>query len=215
MKNPTHIKKAIQLGVVALIAFMVSAPFGAEAHEIDRKSGFYFGVAGMATGLDADDTLDDTFAVEEGGGGLNFRAGWLFNPKFSLEVTLGGQLHDTSENNIIAGLGMINLFGYYHFRSDQHLRPYVKGGVGGYGLNFGEKKETDATYPRVQGAGLAFGGGIEYFLGSHFSLGADVTHHIVNYERKEIDLGDGVIQGTELNEQGSASQFSLFLTIYI
>lgn len=215
MTTRPSIKRLIQFSVLGLFVAGIMYPPSASAHDIDRKSGFYFGGALMGASLDADDTLDDNFVIEEGGGGINFRIGWLFNPKFSLEVVLGGQVHETSADNIVAGLGMIDLVAYYHFRGDQHLRPFVKGGVGAYGLNFAEEDDTGANLPRVTGGGLVFGGGLEYFLGRHFSLGADLTHHIINYERKEIDLGDGLIQGNELDEQGAATQLGVFMTIYI
>ena len=215
MKNKTDIQQKLQRSVLAAVAVLVLTAASASAHEINRASGFYFGASVMGTGLDANATHEQDFAINDGGGGLGLRIGWLFNPKFSLELALAAQAHETSDANIVAGLGSFDILAYYHFRGDQHLRPYVKGGFGGYGLGFGEEEESEANLPRIQGAGLVFGGGIEYFLGDHFSLGADFTHHIINYERKELDLGDGLIQGNELDETGSASSIGLFFTVYI
>ena len=53
------------------------------------------------------------FFVKDDGGGFLFRAGYGFNPVFSLELSVGGTCHDTSESRIDAGLGFIQVFALY------------------------------------------------------------------------------------------------------
>ena len=211
MTTKQYNQKLIQIGAVALVTLLFLGATRAAAHEITRERGVYLGVMLLGSSLDADDTLDDEFIINDDGGGISIRLGYLFNPKFSLELALGGHGHETSDPAVDAVLGTLNLFGYYHFAPGRHFRPFIKGGIGGYGLGF----ESDENKPSVSGGGLAFGGGFEYFLTNHFTLGLDLTHHIIKYAEKEIDLGGGVTQGTEIDEKGSATTLGLFLTLYI
>jgi opacity protein-like surface antigen len=131
------------------------------------------------------------------------------NPVFSLELSLGGAAHETSDPRIDATLGMFQIFAKYRFAPGQDFRPYIKGGLGGYELRL-EEQNVSAS---INGGGLAFGGGFDYFFTPHFSLGMDITHNVINYEEFNFSAG-GFSVGMEIDEEGSMTSLGLNLTAH-
>jgi outer membrane protein W len=206
LRAPQH-ARVIIYGLIALILLIAST---ADAHRINRRSGFYLGVSAASSSVDANAVAPQEITIAEDGGAIELRAGYLFNPKFSLEFALSGHGHQTSVDSLDAGVGTVHINAYYHFRGDKHFRPYIKGGLGVYGLGF----EATDDIPTVSGPGLAFGAGLEYLISSHVSFGLDVTHHIINYSQSEETLGGGLTQRNDIDEDGTLTTVGLGMNIY-
>jgi opacity protein-like surface antigen len=175
-----------------------------EKPKIKGGKGFYLGLRFIGSSLHVDETGDDVFFVKDDGGGAELLFGYGFNDVFSLELSLGGANHDTSDPRISADFGFFNIFAQYRFAPGRSFRPYIKGGLGGYVLDLKE----DTISASVSGGGLAFGGGFDYFFTRHFSIGADFTHKIINYDQAELRLGDSTF-GTAIDEEGAQSSLGL------
>jgi hypothetical protein len=104
---------------------------------------------------------------------------------------------------------MAQIFAHYRFAPGKPFRPYIKGGLGGYGLRL-EQGDLNAN---IRGGGIALGGGFDYFFSRHFSIGVDFTHNIINYNEVEFSLG-GASFATEVDEEGAMSSLGLGLTYY-
>lgn len=200
---------AILAALALFVCTMMSASF-LSAHEVeDASQGFYLGLTLMGSSIHADDTIDEVFTVEDDGGGAQLQVGYHFTPAFALELSLGGANHETNVQDLDADLGLAQIFAVYRFVPGQQFRPYIKGGIGGYGLTF-DGNGGDVT---AKGGGLAFGGGFSFFFTPHFALGVDFTHNIIRYEEIELSFEDITI-GTEIDEEGSMSSLGLSFSYF-
>lgn len=181
----------------------------AEQIETDSGKGFYLGIRFIGSSLHVDETDEDVFFVKDDGGGVQFQTGYRFNRVFSLKLSFVGASHDTSDPKISAGFGLFQLFALYRFAPENPFRPYIKGGIGGYGLTL----ESGDLEAKAQGGGVAFGGGFDYFFSRHFSIGVDFTHNIIEYNEVEFKFGATTI-GSEIDEEGAMSSLGLGLTYY-
>jgi opacity protein-like surface antigen len=196
----------------ALIILLLSAvPLFAddEAGANQSGKGFLLGLRLSGSSLHVDDKDDSDFFIKDEGSGIHLEFGYRFNPVFSLELSMGGAAHDTSDPRIDATLAMVQIFAKYRFAPGLDFRPYIKGGLGGYGLRL---KEQDVE-ARIEGSGLAFGGGFDYFFTPHFSLGMDITHNVINYKEFNFAAG-GFSVGMEIDEEGTMTSLGLNLTFY-
>jgi hypothetical protein len=205
-----HPTLAPAAAAVALAVVIILSAGPADAHEVTREKGFYLGAKFVGSSLHVDDDGDQVFKVKDDGGGLMLIAGYSFNRVFSLEMAFGGVGHETSVQTIDATLGTVQLFLHYRFRPGHPFRPYVKGGLGAYGLRLSDGTAT----ARIEGGGIPLGGGFDYFFSNHFSLGVDLVHNIISYDAITFDLGDGDTVGFDLDEQGAMTTFGLSLTGY-
>jgi outer membrane protein W len=210
--NITSSGKAFLISCAAvLILLLNAAPLFAEedANAGVRDKGFLLGLRLYGSSLHVDDEADSDFFIKDEGGGIHLEFGYSFNPVFSLELSLGGAAHETSDPRIDATLAMFQIFAKYRFVPGRDFRPYIKGGLGGYELRL-EEENVNAS---IEGGGLAFGGGFDYFLTPHFSLGMDITHNVINYEEFNIAAG-GFSVGMEIDEEGSMTSLGLNLTFH-
>jgi len=192
---------------IASIAFaaiaLIAAASPCRAHEITREKGFYLGLRLSTSNLHTDDETQE-FRVDKNGGGLQLLAGYSFNRVFSLEFDILGAGHQTTSPDIEARFGGFELFAHYRWRPGHAFRPYVKGGLGAYGIGLDAGGESvNAT-----GGGVPLGGGFDYFFTNHFSLGVDVTHRIVEYDQVQVDLGGSTV-GFDIDEDGAQTALSL------
>lgn len=203
-------KSIVTLAAVALFICALSNATLLYAHEVeDASPGFYLGLTLMGSSLHADDTIDEVFTVKDDGGGAMLLLGYHFTPAFALELSAGGANHETNIQAIDADIGLLQIFALYRFAPGQQFRPYIKGGIGGYGLSFnGDGGDVTAT-----GGGLAFGGGFSFFFTPHFALGLDLTHNIIKYDQIELSFDDITI-GTEIDEEGSMSSLGLSFSYF-
>jgi hypothetical protein len=220
----THIRRTRTPIVACLSALLIAAAMPASARvdgekpdaepsgerRVDRERGFYLGLRFIGSSLHVDDDGESAFFVKDDGGGLQLYAGYSFNRVFSLVMVAGGANHETSVQAIDANFGFLQILAHYRFQPGKSFRPYVKGGVGGYGL---ELTDNNASV-RIEGGGIPIGGGFDYFFSRHFSLGVDFTHNIINYDELEIDLGGGATAGFELDEEGAMTSLGLAIAYY-
>ncbi len=177
--------------------------------ESKAGKGFYLGVQFNGSSLHVDENDVDAFFVKDDGGGVQFRLGYRFNYVFALELAAGGASHDTSDQRVSADVGFVQLFAVYRFAPSSSFRPYIKGGLGGYGLSL---SEGDVSVD-VGGGGIAFGGGFEYYFSRHFALGVDFTHNMINYNELELRIGGSTV-GTEIDEEGAMSALGFSFGYY-
>ena len=208
--NNKKLIRSIMTVFVAVFTISITAAIPSSAQVDDRARGFYLGLKFIGSSLHVDDDGDNSFFVKDDGGGVQLHAGYSFNRVFSLELPLGGANHETSVQAIDANFGLVQLFAHYRFRPGRAFRPYIKGGFGGYTLELSDNKAS----VRVEGGGIPIGGGFDYFFSKHFSLGVDFTHNIINYNKLEIDLGDGATAGFDMDEEGAMTSLGLALAFY-
>lgn len=194
---------------LVLIGTVLPAASQGEGRALTPVKGFYLGMRFIGSSLHVDESANDFFFVEDDGGGVEFHGGYQFNDVFALELSLGAANHDTSDPRIDAGFGFFQVFALYRFAPAQPFRPYIKGGLGGYGLRL-EEGDAEAT---INGGGLALGAGFDYFFSRHFSLGVDFTHNIINYTEAEFRLGAAEVS-TEIDEDGAMTSLGLSLAYY-
>lgn len=190
---------ALAAAALIIISAAASPAYGAEAED---DNGFYLGLKLMGSSLHVDE--DEEAFIEDDGGGIQLDIGYRFNPTFALELGLGGATHETTVSGIDAQFMMVHILAFYRFVPDGPFRPYIKGGVGGYGL----RVEEDSASTSIEGAGLAIGGGFRYFFDGHFAIGLDLTHNIIHYDKGQVSLGGFSVE-TELDEDGSQTSLGL------
>ena len=190
------------------IAIVASVATASGAHEITREKGFYLGFRLSSSNLHTDDETQD-FRVDSNGGGLVLLAGYTFNRVFSLELDILGAGHQTTNADIDARFGGFELFAHYRWRPGHALRPYAKAGLGVYGVTLDDGSNSVS----VSGGGIPLGGGFDYFFTNHFSLGLDLTHHIIEYNQAEIDLGGNTV-GFDIDEDGAQTALGLAFNFY-
>jgi len=195
------------LGMLLAAVFLLATP--ARAQEEGRDKGFYLGLRFAASGLGVDDDGESGFFVKDDGGGVQLFTGYSFNPVFSLQLELGVASHETSVQAIDAGFGSFAILAHYRFAPGKNFRPFIKGGLGGYGLVLTDNQ----TEVRVEGGGAPIGGGFDFFFSRHFSLGVDFTYNIITYNKVTVDLGE-VTAGFDIDEDGAQSSLGLALTYY-
>jgi len=201
----THRGRA--LGLLVAAAMSLAAPAGAQEEGRDR--GFYLGLRFAASGLGVDDDGASGFFVKDDGGGVQLFTGYSFNPVFSLQLELGVAGHETSVQAIDAAFGSVALLAHYRFAPGRDFRPYIKGGLGGYGLVLTDNQAE----VRIEGGGVPIGGGFDFFFSRHFSLGVDFTYNIITYNKVTVDLGE-FTAGFDIDEDGAQSSLGLALAYY-
>lgn len=193
------------LARAAIFALLLAAPApGALAEAIEDEKGFHLGLKLMGSSLHADNLAGDEFFIKDDGGGVQLDIGYRFNRTFMLELSFGGAGHSTSVPAIDAQFVEGLLLGYYRFSPLRAFRPFLKGGFGGYSLTI----EEGAASARIEGGGIALGGGFRYFFSPHFSAGLDLTHNIIKYDTAGIDVG-GFTYEWEIDEDGAETSLGL------
>ncbi len=197
---------AILNAAAALLFLAAAMPSVAAASDVtEDRAGIYLGLKIIGSSLHVDE--DEDIFIEDDGGGLQLDFGYRFNPVFALELSFGGATHETIIPDIDANFYMVELLAYYRFLPDKPFRPFIKGGFGGYGLEI-EEGSVDA---KIEGGGLALGGGFRYFFSRHFALGLDLTHNMIKYDKGQLSLGEFSIE-TDLDEDGSQTSLGLTLS---
>jgi hypothetical protein len=202
----SSLKHAILL--LTLVALVLPAST-VHAQKEDRSRGFYLGIKFIASSLHVDEDGESDFFVKDDGGGIQLHAGYSFNRVFSLELAVGGANHETSVQSIDADFALFQLFVHYRFSPGRAFRPYIKGGVGGYGLVLKDNEKS----VRIDGGGVPLGGGFDYFFSKHFSLGVDLTHNIISYDEVKVDFGEPT-DGLDIDQAGAMTSLGLALAYY-
>jgi len=201
--------KAVRIQGMIIMAMVVLCfsllPNVARAEVVEDESGFCLGLAVEGTSLHTDANTG-VFHVKDHGGGARFSVGYRFNPVFTLELAVGASKHETSDTAIDARIASVQILGYYRFLPEKTLRPYLKGGIAGYGLVL----ESGSVSARMNGGGIAFGAGVRCFLTPQFSLGLDLTHNVIKYDEAKLSLGQFSYESS-IDEQGRLTTLGLIL----
>jgi len=185
-----------------LAAALVSVTFAAAANaqRVPDVRGLHLGAAVNATSIKLDETAfsDDQ---RENGYGANIYAGYNFTQNLGLLLSLtASNINDSDTEDF--GVAHIDFLGRASFPGRSAFVPYLEIGVGLVGAEYeveGEEVEL------VEGTGITFGGGLNYFftrrvaldLGFRFTTGEFGTAKIDN---REVEIGDGVgFNTTRLN----------------
>ena len=197
------------LGAILVLALLASAALPSAAQTEERDRGFYLGLTFIGSSLHVDDDGESAFFVKDDGHGAQLKAGYSINDVFSLELALGGARHDTSNPAIDARFMLVQIFAHYRFSPGKAFRPYIKGGFGGYALVL----DANVAEVQIDGGGVPIGGGFDYFFSKHFSLGVDLTHNIIQYDKVTFNL-QGADVGFDIDEEGSLSSLGRALAYY-
>lgn len=200
--GPTTKKWTSAIAAIIILASLASCPLRGET--VEDEKGFFLGLKIIGSSLHDDNSDGDDFYVKEDGGGLHLDFGYRFNPVFMLELSVGGATHDTSDPAISARSEVVQIMAHYRFSPERAFRPYIKGGFGGYALYL----EENPLSWRAEGGGIALGGGFRYFFSSYFSLGLDITHNIIRYDKAKLAF-EGFSYETEIDEDGSMTSFGI------
>jgi opacity protein-like surface antigen len=158
-------------------------------------SGFVF-VPGNwygGVGLFATRIIDQRGGPEqiEHGAGLSVYGGLRVNERLSLEATWLGSAHNpaTVSNGYYTETDYLILEGLtadakIHLDRSGQLDPYLQGGVGVYFLGR-EHFGIDAV-----GTGFQLGGGFDYWLADHWTLGLRLRYHGISMAPPEGNSGD-------------------------
>ncbi len=199
----SYVRTGAALCAASMCALLLlSSTAAAEVTEDDR--GFSLGVTLIGSSLHVDTDANEDLFIDDGGGGLALDVGYRFNPTFLLELCVGAANHNTSDPAIDARFEEVQVLGYYRFSPGSAFRPYLKGGFGGYGLHV----EEGSISTRVEGGGVALGGGFRYFFSPHFSIGLDLTHNIIRYDTATVSL-EGFSYEWAIDEDGAATTLGL------
>lgn len=193
---------------LSLIAALMFAGTAANAQVDGRDSGPYLGIRFVGSSLHVDNQ-DEGFFVKDDGGGITLLGGYSFNRVFSLELDITGLRHETSDPAIDADFAAVQIFAHYRFAPGHDFRPYIKGGLAGYSLSIND----GGLDVQANGGGVPLGGGFDYFFSPHFSLGADFTHNIINYEELSVAAEDIAVT-FDIDEEGAMSAVGLSLCYY-
>lgn len=202
MKKEAMIKRCgVIVAAFGLCFFLMAGDAIADVTE--DESGVCLGLTLAGASLHSDATSDE-FHVKDHGGALQLSLGYRFNPVFTLELAIGGSKHDTSVPSIDAGVASVQILGYYRFLPEKSFRPYLKGGFAGYSLVL----DAGSVDLRINGGGIAFGGGVRAFLSPIFSIGVDLTHNMIKYDDAKLSLGDLSFQSS-IEEHGRLTTLGL------
>jgi hypothetical protein len=190
------------LSTISIVCTAFHPAVAAEAME--DPTGFSLGLKLLGSSLHTGADPDAELLVKDDGGGVQLDFGYRFNPTFMLELSIGGATHNTSDPAIDARFESYQILAYYRFSPERAFRPYLKGGLGGYAFQI---DEGSASW-RVEGGGVALGGGFRYFFNPHFSLGLDLTHNTVAYNNAVVAF-EGLSYEWEIDEQGSETTLGL------
>jgi opacity protein-like surface antigen len=203
-------RKSIPITLVALTALCTICTVGTAfdraiaAEAAEDPTGFSLGLKFLGSSLHTGSDPDAEFLVKDDGGGVQLDFGYRFNPIFMLELSIGGANHETSDPAIDARFESYQILAYYRFSPERAFRPYLKGGLGGYALQI----DQGSLSWRVEGGGVALGGGFRYFFNPHFSLGLDITHNTVVYDNAVVAI-EGLSYEWEIDDQGSETALGL------
>lgn len=190
------------------------------------RSGFYFDVHGTWAQLGGDfdgNTLlvgsSDSIAVPDADSGLGFgiAAGHRWD-RYALELAFTLTTHEGSIPGAPGGdvdYGVLELNGRYFFRTEERLQPFVLGGIG-IAVATLEDASTDGVRvgdADLTGLELGLGGGLEYFLGEHWSLGLRALYRFTSFDEAEGVASDSGSIDDSVDGSGMALVFGTAFTL--
>jgi opacity protein-like surface antigen len=200
-------KRALILIALALAACLAAAPAAAGGR-------WMLGLDGLSSNIQ-DNNEEDNISVEEKAGGVGFHVGYRFSPSFMLRLYGGSADHATTnpDVDIRFGSGLLELA--YLFREGQAFRPYLFGGAGGFTL----ESQQESLLFKAEGAGVSFGGGVNYHVSKTISLHGSLRLEAVNWSKLSatITLNDGseLAGATPIEDSGFASKATFGVAFWL
>lgn len=207
-------------------ATKLAATFGAAASLLAAAGPTLAGTDGLAFGFDLQSSIVGTvdasdtrppgsvFIKQEGGGGTLW-LGYGFTPSFPVRLVASGATHETTDPDVDVAFGSITLEAMYLFRNPAALRPYLLGGVGGFGVS---SRVDDYEY-ETTGPGVVLGGGLLYFFNDTFALDLGVQGEFMNWERqratRDVAGGTEITLDTPVEEDGGAAKVLLGMSFWL
>lgn len=176
----------VTFAATPLFALALAATPGSAAEEIGLHASLGFGAghlgfsprleSGLAEGgvhLDSDAT------------GGQLRLGYIFNPRFQLDLVFSGLGLETGDPDLEAGYGEARLEVLTYLKPEGPVRPYLTGSIGGGVLGVGP---DDEDQQEIGASVSSFGGGLDMQLSDHWNLAFDYRYGILDFERKALEL---------------------------
>ncbi|MBI3804057.1 MAG: porin family protein [Nitrospirae bacterium] len=168
--------------IVGTVCVLLVIALLAGVNLAEAKEGFYLGGELLYNSIDGD--FDGTKGPDsDNGGGIGLILGYGLTPGFSLEIDWNASVH-TAEvvrgaTPSDAGLGAFILALKYNFLSHQPLQPFLRAGIGGYAFIVKDPRGD----LKLTGSGFDLGGGVDYYVAPHFSIGAGVSRRFIEYRK--------------------------------
>jgi hypothetical protein len=185
------------LALVPMFAVGAQAPTASTLRS--NTSRLFLEVAANGSGISVDDLSDGT----ESGGGVTFRIGYGFSPKFALTIDGTAASIGGDPDSYILAQGDFAI--RYHFADPTRaFVPFVELGWAalsasqeGVSFDDGSGGPPVTGDMEISGSGFTFGGGFLYFLNPRwaFSTGIKVTRGSFN----DVTFQDVTVSGLDLN----------------
>lgn len=192
--------------LVLLVAPLASAQRGGAPSTASNTEGLFLQLALDAQSLNYN---EDNFQDTDDGGGLSLRVGYGFSPLFTLYGGLSGATVDGETNGVINNdytFAAGEIGARFNFRRGRALRPYLDVALRGATAS---DDESDLEF---RGGGVAFGGGLAYFVSPTVAL--DGALRIGGGGFDEVDFGR-LSADIDADDFGyGEGRLSLGLTVY-
>ena len=184
------------------------------ASQVAAGDRWLIGLDGLSSHIE-DNNDEDSISVDEKASGGALQIGYRFSPNFMLRIYGGTADHPTSDPKVDIRFGGGLFEGVYLYRDGQSLRPYMFGGVGGFGL---ESQQASLLY-KAEGAGVSFGGGLHYLVSRRVSLHGSLRLEAVNWNTVSVtytapDGGELAVE-TPVEESGFASKVTFGVAFWL
>ncbi|MGB3543704.1 outer membrane beta-barrel protein [Rubrivirga sp.] len=187
-----------------LLALVLASPLAAQPFGPSNTEGLFVHLA-----LDAQSLFynEDDFDQDDSGGGISVRLGYGFSPVFTLYLGVSGATVDGDTNGVIRDeyrFAAGEIGARLNLNRGSAWRPYLDVSLRGVTAS------DDDVELEFTGGGVAFGGGLAYFVSPTVALDAAVR--IGGGEFSEVDFG---VIAFDLEESGyGEGRFSLGITAY-
>ncbi len=155
------------------------------------------------------DFQEDEFEEVDEGGGLSLRAGWGISRLVTLYLGFGGARMDGETNGVVNSeydWGSAELGSRFNFRAGRALVPYLDVSLRGVAA-----REDDLDL-EFRGGGIAFGGGLAWYLAPTVAL--DAALRLGGGTFNEVQWGDITADIDEDDFGYGEGRLSLGLTVY-
>lgn len=201
-RYPSNTRRA---ALVSAILFSLAFAAGAGAEPPGFMIGLDLHTSHIGAEKETVDSPDNSVFVDETGGGVALRFGYLWAPGFFLRLSMTASGHDTNKSDVDVIYSRGTVDAGYLFRDGEEVRPYLYGGIGGFNL---QSRQDNWKYD-TSGPGAVLGGGIYWFATPSFALDFGGTLEFMNWEqtRSEVEIGNStIVVETPVDQDGSAAK---------
>ena len=197
---------AFALGLLLVLA---TTPASATQHPWGQTRGISVHLQLLGNQLDRADSPKDstTFAISDGGQGLDLGLGYSFNSSFYLQLSGASAVHTTSQPEVEVLHSTVVLEAHWRLLPAKRGRPFLFVGLGGSSLDV----KGTGTSIQASGGVSVVGAGFLYNLTHHLILDAALRVDFINWEKVTVreQLADGrwVSLDDPVEESGQAGKF--------